>query len=372
MQARTNSATKGFSLIELLVVILIIALIVAIVLPALGRARNAAKRTDTETLIANLSAAIGSYKNTNHRMPGRFTVREMASTDNMTRGMSMAQNVMLDLGAVRTSDVAPTDLTGWATNVGPMTTGQIWVKPDENAGTGFFSPASKYYAVQTNISHVGQAGNTGPVPAGRSQLPDLVDSFGNPILIWIEDEASVEKPQAAIGATAADAGKTTFVRATFDPVSPTAGPAKFYWATNAAFLKSTSLGRGGMDITSTDPEKGSFVGAANPGAVQLNALAAVLGNPSFPGYPGGDTTVPSDQIFPLAGRGSYVIHSAGIDGTFVGRGPKQNRGATFAETGTLYYGSSFKTGSTAHTDPNGTVITVDFAKEFDDILVGGS
>lgn len=369
MHANKNSGSKGFSLIELMVVILIIALIVAIVLPSLGGAKNVAKRSDTESLFANISAAIGSYKTSNNRMPGRFTVREMASNDNMTRGMSMAQNVMLDLGAVRTSDTAPTDLTGWATAVGPMNTGQIWVKPDETAGTAYFAVPAKYYAAQDPASHVGEFGNTGPVPAGRAQVPDLVDAFGNPILIWMEDPATVETPQGAMVIGAAGAGTTAFARATYDP---NAGPAKFYWATNAAFLKSTRLGKGGMDITSRDVEKGSFLGAALPGKVELNAMAAILGNPGFPAYPAGDIAAASDVMWPTASRGSYMLHSAGIDGTFVGRGTRKNHGATFAENGNLYYGSAFKTGTTAHLDAAGKTTTIDFAKEFDDILIGGS
>jgi prepilin-type N-terminal cleavage/methylation domain-containing protein len=56
---------KGFTLVELLVVIAIIALLVAILLPALGRARELAKRLQCATQLKGIGTAIALYQNDN-------------------------------------------------------------------------------------------------------------------------------------------------------------------------------------------------------------------------------------------------------------------------------------------------------------------
>lgn len=360
---RTNGQRAGFSLVELLIVILIIALIVAILLPALAGARNASKRTDTESLCAQLSSAIGQFQIDNRRLPGQFSVREMASQENQdVRGMSMAENVMLELGGVKRTTTPPVPATGWVANVGPSATGTIWVKPGETEGKAYFTPSAKYYVAMNGTTQVGSM-------AGAN-LPDLVDGFGNPLLLWIEDEASVGKPEL-ISSTGPET-RVAFVRSTFEP-GANSGPAKFYTATNACFLKSTALARGGMDITSTDQEKGSFFGGATE-VNRLNALAAILGNPNFPKFPNDDpNNAQAAQIVPTAARGSFAIQSAGIDGTYLGRLAKKNRGANTAIGGVLYFGSAIKNASGAdHVDPDGKPFVYDFAKEFDDVIVSGN
>lgn len=363
---RTNGQRAGFSLVELLIVILIIALIVAILLPALAGARNASKRTDTESLSAQLSSAIGQFQIDNRRLPGQFSVREMASQENQdTRGMSMAENVMLELGGVKRSTTVPPIPAGWVSGVGPNAVNPIWVKPGETVsgteGKAYFTPSAKYYAPLAAGSQVGSM-------AGAN-LPDLIDGFGNPLLLWIEDEASVGKPELTL--STGPETRVAFVRSTFE-AGANGGPAKFYSATNACFLKSRALARSGMDIESDDPEKGTFFAATE--ARRLNALAAILGNPNFPKYPNDDASnAQPSQIIPTAARGSFVIQSAGIDGTYLGRLAKKNRGASTAVGGVLYYGSAIKNSAGAdHVGPDGKPFVYDFAKEFDDVIVAGN
>ncbi len=59
---RTKSTVSGFTLIEVLVVITIIGVLVAILLPAIGSAREAARRMDCSNRLKQVSLAMSNYE----------------------------------------------------------------------------------------------------------------------------------------------------------------------------------------------------------------------------------------------------------------------------------------------------------------------
>jgi prepilin-type N-terminal cleavage/methylation domain-containing protein len=62
-------ARRGLTLLELLIVMFIIAGLIALLAPALGRARESARRSTCESNLRQLSMAMRMYAEANHRAP---------------------------------------------------------------------------------------------------------------------------------------------------------------------------------------------------------------------------------------------------------------------------------------------------------------
>jgi hypothetical protein len=136
-----------------------------------------------------------------------------------------------------------------------------------------------------------------------TNLPEVLDAFGQPILAWSADT----RPETQF---AARTSGNNYI-------------AKFYWASNAGVLGSTALGKEGTrQAWAAGDEFCSMIGYGNidgavvgRGASGGGTLESLLGNPSFPKN---GATPPR----PEKARGEVIFHSAGPDGYFMGKNDK--------------------------------------------------
>ncbi len=288
---------RGFSLIELLVVVLIIVLLIGILVPTLNGVRNAARRAATTSLITSLKTAVSTFETDERRLPGVFTARQMGAASNRQRGFTAMENILLDLtgGVVDTG----TPLGGQIIDVGPGTgaansvrvnldfIGAATRKIDGVEAKLYFTPPAERYVTPDDL-----AGNTDQ--SGRPEhkrLPDLVDTFGTPLLAWVQDDNPNPNEQFAL------------------PDASTAARPFFFWAANAGHLGATGTGPDGVNQARESLIGASYAGA--PGESGIESLAGILGSRAFP-------RANAAPAAPAAAKGAMVIHSAGQNGVFVG------------------------------------------------------
>ena len=351
MQTRASSRSAlrgGFSLVELLVVIFVIALIIGIAIPAVGRARTAAKVAATRSTVTQISQAIAQFSTDQRsRLPGYFSQSQMASATNATtRGFSNMQNILLDLtSAVIAPGSAPNpgSAGNLAIAVGPNTNNDdnVWVN---SSLVGAAQSGSKNYLSINEKLLVRGKDRTGV--AEHSALGDLEDTFGLPILAWARNEASTQTIS-----TAAD----------FAQEQVTAGQpqARYYWAGNAAYLTAGV----GVGTVARNQGEASNLSTSVPSAQRVATLMTLLGSVSNP-------LQVNPAWLPSAGRGEIVLHSAGPDLFYLsGREGKGNANGAQVGTDKLYsltYEKNFRNGAQL-LQPS-----VDQIAGFDDVVVGAN
>jgi prepilin-type N-terminal cleavage/methylation domain-containing protein len=360
---------RAFTLIELLVVLIIIAILIAIIVPALGGVRNTARKSSTQQIMAQISNAASAFQKDQNRLPGYFGAREMASQENVDRGLSALQNVMLELaGGENAITPGTTGAPPGAITIGPGTTPQMQAHVNldllgttsSGGGKSYYNPDAKHYVPQTEGNQ-----QVASVMAHK-QLPSIIDDFGNPILAWAADDG------APAQITPGTPRYAKFAKAQLSNPT-TEASSRFYWAPNACFLKSDQLGR--RAYNQIDPVSGSFIGAASAPADADKSLAGILGHPSYPYKDPSTGTLQIPDALPTAARGAFVLHSASVDGIFVGR---RDRGGKLFGNGYVDYTINLVPNPTMppgannqYVDRDGKPTSIDLMDRFDDILVVG-
>jgi len=356
---------RAFSLVELLTVIAIIGVVIAILVPTLSGARTIARSAATKSMMTNLLNASMSFENDNNRQPGYFPPSEMGSDENLDRGMSEMENILLDLAGGIVDETTEDPMAG-VIAVGPSAANEIYVNVNfigvEKSGSGgYFRIPEDNLVTQINEGSMIKQAATHNRHASSSeddpQLPDLVDDFGNPILAWREDQAA-----ASLGPPTS---RTQFARR-----SSMGGVARFYYAQNSAFLQATHLGKKELDQTTQSAFNVNASTTMPIGMTDLDVavpMMAMLGSPSFRGADDPDT---ANGTLAAAPRGSMIFQAAGPDNVYMAIDDEGSD--TLA--GEFDYSRNFFTrlGSTSqYTNDEGEVESIDVAKGYDDITVSG-
>ena len=386
-----TGARTGFSLVEMLMVIAIIALLISLLLPVLSNARNSAFQVRTAAMSADISNAAQRFGNDNNgRNPGYFSEAQMGSSSNWDSvgiplvGMSAMENAMLELGGTgvvlgRESDSAVAGLMNLdkgIISVGPTTdiNGRVVVNINMIGAQGaYYTPEAKFFKAQVHGQpEREQAGNRANVAGnGQMLMPDVLDGWGRPLLVWAQDPMARGQILVEPGAAGID------VYEQFVQVDSDAGPAWFYLASNAAFLEAYGFDNGNINMNA-DPADGttSVIGGGVEDLERLKTLATALASPgSFIVDPAqtGLESASFEEVFPSRPRSRFIVHSAGSDGIFLSSGDAGwgSNGHTDGAEFHLDFGNNYITqGGDRITDDKGAFSNIDMMDDFDDLFVG--
>lgn len=369
---KARLARRAFTLVELLIVIFIIAVVISITVPALAKARKSAKTSATQQLLAQVNQASATFVTDQRRLPGYYSVKDMGADENGNIvGMSAMENVMLHLaGGIVSTGFGPSSSASTANSIpaAPFNpkrrpTEVVMVDPSKigvvdgtaKQNKGYFVPPAKFYVAQTQASSDKALKQFGTM--GQKALPDLVDAFGTPILAWCEDETSTGPIQFDSG----NNGPNNFAR-----IGSNQKAAHFYWNSNAAFLKATSLGKLGKDQNKGASTEYSVIGGNVPTDAIEASLTGILGNPSQ-STPIDAGSINVNSILPTAARGKMVLHAASPDGVYFS---SLSKGQGQVKDRVLKYGFNFVNpdGTTLRTDDAGKSASIDVVKFFEDSI----
>ena len=293
-------AARAFTLTELLVVITIIVILMALLLPAIGGARETARRSSTQSFIAGVNAAVGQFRADNGRLPGFFSQEEMGQDGNGAAGFTQMQNALLDLAGgtdVDENAYDPTANPPQAIFVGPDPGDldlRVLVAPSlVGAEEGRYLDLPDQFVERYPTEPSGLSGT-----GGSLWMPNVVDAWGVPMAMWARNELAGGAPDF-VAISAPTLGNTGATRA------------RFYWNTNSGIMNSSALGpRRNITQVSTSL-------LSNPRGLQnqalLDTMTALLGHPDFPV----EATADSDEPEPAQARGDIILHSAGRDNIFL-------------------------------------------------------
>ncbi len=285
-----RAGRSGFTLVELLVAISIIAVLLGILLPVANGVRISARESATTTLMTSILTASQQYQTDTQRLPGFFSQEEMGQSSNITEGFTQMENAMLSLMGGVVQNPNGTNFI----RVGPRNNNKVDVDIaaiGSTDGPSYLTlDGSNLFYEETDVSRPMQVGTDDHV-----RFPDIVDGFGNPILMWTQNSLAGPAPLVAE------------VNSDDDSVK-----ALFYWASNASFLQSRSFGARKNRNNFDSSVLSTFQSRSDAELAQ--SIEAIVGDPGYPI----DTNPPT----PSRAKGPIVLHSAGRDGIFAS---SQNR-----------------------------------------------
>ena len=327
----SQSDRAAFTLIELLVVVTIIAILVAILLPALGGARISARKQSTRGTMNAIQTAFTQFGNDNNgALPGVYTQDQLGSTDNDT-GFTVMENAIADLagGLVdECTDSAEVECVEIDIDGDIREFNTSLVGADQPDIPQYLDLPGRIFKTSEPDDQIEVTGGMGGTPR---EFPDILDDFGNPIMLWLENPIAQQSDQFA----AEDSDMTT---------------ARFYRQANAGYLDAPS-------------QTGSTILSEGDSNIEAS-MQGLLGHPAFPTEADGSATLPTGVNFsPQKPRARVIVHSAGPDGIFA---ENKNNDASF-----LYYRPN---GSTAEPPDDGVVPPTEqsVANKIDDILLSAN